>query len=99
MTSCWGWILGQTTTWTIVHPISEESPMNNWTREDTLAAEVEIMLLFKAHDDIYNQSIHSRNSYKAEEIKWGYKFSPMFYVQEDGKTILELDKINDHQKA
>jgi inward rectifier potassium channel len=81
--------------WTIVHPIDSDSPLNGIGAEDLEKSDTEIMILIRAFDDTFAQNVHSRNSYKFSEIRFGEKFKPIFSRMEDGFTKLELDKISD----
>jgi inward rectifier potassium channel len=74
--------------WTIVHPINEESPMNGLSQQDLEEIDAEFILLFKAFDETYAQTVHSRISYASHELIWGAKF-----------TVLEMDKIGSYQKV
>lgn len=86
--------------WTIVHPINEDSPLYELTETDLQETQAEILVLFKAYDDTYNQHIHTRFSYPNHEIIWGKKFLPMYHRSEtDNSTILDLQKISLVQDA
>jgi len=86
--------------WTIVHPLDEESPLLNFSQDDLAEAEAEFLFMFKAFDDTYSQTIHTRSSYAYNDIIWGAKFLPMFHPSEDGNsTVIEFDKINLHESA
>lgn len=80
--------------WTIVHPIDENSPFNGLTEADILDLKIELIVLLKAFDDTFSQTIYSRSSYKCTEIKMGKKFIPMFTTMENGKTLLDLRMID-----
>jgi inward rectifier potassium channel len=80
--------------WTIVHPINEESPLRDLTEKDLEALDVEIMVNIKAIDDTYVQQIFDRSSYHWEEIKWDVKFATMIGVDQHGATTLDLKKIS-----
>jgi inward rectifier potassium channel len=41
--------------------------------------------------------VHSRTSYQHHEIIWGAKFKPTFDRDEDGRIVLDLSKISDHE--
>jgi len=84
--------------WTVVHPISAESPFSNLTEEDLKRGEAEILVLIKAFDDTFSQTVHSRTSYQHDQIIWDAKFQPMYAPDEEGITTLDLSKINDYQK-
>lgn len=64
-------------TWTIVHPIDEKSPFYGLSIEDLKKRDFEVIILIKAISDTFNQSIYSRNSYKAEDLVVGAKFKPI----------------------
>lgn len=80
---------------TVVHPITDKSPLWNMNAEDLATADVELYILVRAYDDVYNSIVQQRTSYIFSEIKYGEKFVPMYHEQPDGSTtIVELDKIN-----
>lgn len=70
--------------WTIVHPIDEQSPLWGWTEEQALAAESEFLVLLTATDEVFAQTVHSRTSYSATEVIWNARFSTMFKDKEGG---------------
>ncbi len=86
-------------TWTIVHPISENSPLYKLTRKDLLAQNVEFLILIKGFDDTFAQQVHSRYSYLGNEIHWGRKFEKAFTANMQGDLVVELGKINDTTEA
>ncbi|WP_240531654.1 hypothetical protein [Maribacter sp. 4G9] len=73
------------TMWTIVHPISEKSPLHKFKSEDLLEKDTEFIAVIKAFDESFSQSVYSRSSYKAYEIKWGEKFT--YLAKRDLKGI------------
>ncbi|MEM6630406.1 MAG: ion channel [Bacteroidota bacterium] len=81
--------------WTIVHPIDKASPMHGKTKADLIAANAEFLVIIKGYDDTFAQTVHARYSYKCEDLIWGAKFEPMYYTDEDGMTVVEIDKIDD----
>jgi inward rectifier potassium channel len=83
------------TSWTIVHPIDEDSPLHGITKEQLIAGNPEILILLSAFDDTFSQTVHSRTSYKGHEIIWGAKFKTMMGTPQNGNSVLLLDKISD----
>jgi inward rectifier potassium channel len=82
--------------WTVVHPIDPTSPMWGFTQKDLLGADAEILILLTGTDETLSQTVHSRSSYKADEIVWGAKFANMFMRTEaDGIIGMNLDRIHD----
>lgn len=84
------------TNWVINHPIDEESALYGKTPEEIKALEVEVFILLKGFDDVFSQTIYSRHSYTADQFVWGAKFRRPFYVNEKGKTVLDLTKIGEY---
>ena len=82
--------------WTVVHPIDPSSPMWGLTQKDLLDADAEILILLTGTDETLSQTVHSRSSYKADEIVWGAKFANMFMRTEaDGIIGMNLSRIHD----
>jgi len=88
-------ILFMPLTWTVVHPIDAESPLLNLTAQDLTRLQAEVMILIKAYDDTFSQTVLSRYSYRFDEIAWGQHFAPAFSVDPQGDLMLELQKVGD----
>lgn len=84
-----------TLSWTIVHPITEDSPFYKFTKEDFANAKGELLVFIKAFDDMFSNTVATRTSYTLQELIVGAKFVPMYHRNnKKDKTILELDKLN-----
>lgn len=86
-------------TWTLVHPINEQSPIFGKNVDEHKDMMLEIMITIKGFDETYGDNVHSRYSYLYEDIVWGAKFLPAFHVQKEGAAILDIDKISLYEKA
>ena len=86
-------------TWTLVHPINEQSPLHGKSVEEHKDMMLEIMITIKGFDETYGDNVHSRYSYLYEDIVWGAKFSPAFHVHKGGAAVLDIDKISEYEKA
>ncbi len=82
-------------TWTIVHPIDQESPLWGKTPEDLAAQQAEVLILIKAYDDTFSQTVLVRHSYRHDEIVWGRRFAPAFHVDGQGDLVLEVPKVGE----
>ncbi len=83
--------------WTVVHPIDEQSPFYGFTEDDMKNSDAEIYVQLRGFDDVFSNYVQQRTSYTFSEILFNRKFVPMFRESEDGKsTILELQKLNIH---
>ena len=89
-----------TLSWTIVHPINEDSPFYKFSKDDYRTCMGEILVYVKAFDDMFSNTVVSRSSYTLNEIVLGAKFLPMYHKNEESnKTILDLDKLNSFIEA
>jgi inward rectifier potassium channel len=86
-------------TWTVVHPIDETSRLFDLAKEDLEEMDAEFIIILKGFDDTFSQHVYSRSSYKYNEIVWGAKYLNNFNKVENGINIVELDKLNDFEKA
>jgi len=89
-----------TLSWTLVHPINENSPFYKFSLEDFANTKGEILVFIKAFDDMFSNTVVARTSYVMEEIVLGAKFVPMYYKSEhENKTIIDLENLNDFEKT
>jgi len=82
--------------WTVVHPIDSNSPMRGLTHKDLVDSDAELLVLLIGTDETISQTVHSRSSYKADEIVWGAKFANMFLrTESEGIIGMNLSRIHD----
>ncbi|MBC8168051.1 MAG: hypothetical protein H7Y20_19560 [Bryobacteraceae bacterium] len=81
-------------TWTIVHPIREDSPLFGRTSDDMARDQAELMILIRSFDDTFSQNVSARHSYTHKEIVWNARFEPAFHFDEAGDMVLELEKLH-----
>ncbi len=85
-----------TLSWTVVHPIDPSSPVWGFTKKDLLDADAEVLILLTGTDETLSQTVHSRSSYKADEIIFGAKFANMFLRSEAAGIVgMNLSRIHD----
>lgn len=82
-------------TWTIVHPIDASSPLFGKSREELAQHSAEFLVLIQGFDDTFSQQVHSRYSYRHDDLVWGAKFVPAFKVSPKGDLVVELDRIDE----
>jgi len=87
------------TTWTIVHPIDENSPMTYWTAEDFARNQSEVLVFVKGYDETFAETLHARTSYRHYDIIYGAKFVSATEPGPDGSIVIALDKISDYSKV
>lgn len=83
--------------WTVVHPIDDKSPLWNRTPAELAAEQTEFLVLIKAFDDTFSQTVHAQISYTAAELVWNARFTPAFSVNPEGEFVLDLARLNDYE--
>ncbi|MGA2149019.1 MAG: ion channel [Bryobacteraceae bacterium] len=81
-------------TWTVVHPIDSGSPLWGKTPEEIARLQPEIMILIKAYDDTFSQTVLTRHSYTFPEFVFGARFAPAFHVDPAGDIVLDVPKVS-----
>ncbi len=82
--------------WTIVHPIDENSPLWGATEQDLRDWDAEFLILLNGFDETFSQTVHTRSSYKAEELEWGARYRSMFLpATEEGILAVDVRRIHD----
>jgi inward rectifier potassium channel len=86
--------------WTVVHPLNQESPLNEYSAADMKKADLEIYVSVRGFDDVYSNLVQQRTSYTFEEILFGRKFVQMYRESENGRTtIVELDRLHETKEV
>ena len=86
-------------TWTIVHPIGEDSPLLRLSREDLETRQAEFLIMIKAWDETFSQTVHQRFSYRFDEIVWDGKFRPAFAINDRGDMVLEVGDVSAYNRV
>jgi len=73
--------------WTVVHPITPESPMAGMDETAMAKGDVEIFIVMSAFDEASSQTVYTRTSYKASEIAFGARYRDIFVGSGDKPTI------------
>jgi inward rectifier potassium channel len=73
--------------WTIVHPIDDESPLKDVTEQELISSDAEFFVLLSGMDETFSQNVQTRSSYKASEIVWNAKFRNIFIRDAQGRTL------------
>jgi inward rectifier potassium channel len=81
--------------WTAIHPITEDSPINGVTREAMEAASAEIIVSVLGLDETFAQTVHARYSYRASDILWGQRFVDILERRPDGAISIDYTHFDD----
>jgi len=87
-------------TWTVVHPIDPDSPLWGVTDAELRASDAEFLVLLNGFDETFSQTVHTRSSYKADEIVWGAKFRSVFNpLLADGTISIDIRKLDEIERV
>src|SRR5262249_50124238 len=77
-------------TWTVIHWITETSPLYRATPASLEASEVEIIVSVVGLDESLSQTVHARHSFLPDEIAWGARFVDVISRLPDGRRQVDL---------
>ncbi|MEL7535292.1 MAG: K+ channel, inward rectifier, partial [Bacteroidota bacterium] len=53
----------------------------------------EFLIIISGYDDTFAQMVHQRSSYKCSDIIWGARFVRAFHTDENGQSVVDIDKV------
>lgn len=77
-------------TFTIMHHVTEDSPLFKTTPADWENDEIELLINVVGTDDTLLQPVYARTRYLAHEVKWGTRFVDVLSELPDGKLQLDV---------
>ncbi|WP_162055326.1 ion channel [Pontibacter pamirensis] len=81
--------------WTIVHHIDKDSPLYNIGSKELEEQRAEVIILIKGYDEAYGQTVHSRFSYRFDEILWDVRFKKVYDTDAEGEIVFDLHKLHE----
>jgi inward rectifier potassium channel len=81
--------------WTIVHPITPDSPLFGESPESISRSEVELLATLVGVDDTSLQPVHARKRYLDREILWGARHADVLSEDEGGNIVLDVRRFHD----
>jgi inward rectifier potassium channel len=85
--------------WTVVHPIDASSPLFGLSHEQLAADNAEFLVLLTGFDETFSQTVHTRSSYKPEEVVWGAAFKNMYNPPRDGVLSVDIGRLHDFERV
>lgn len=81
--------------WTLLHRITEKSPLWGATPDSLEAAEAELLVSLSGTDDTSLQPVHGRHLYEHFSIRWGHRLVDVLSENAQGDVVLDLRKFHD----
>ena len=80
--------------WTIVHPITRESPLAGITPEALAASQAEFLIVVSALEETFSTRVSARSSYVWDEIRWDVKFASIFANGPEGVIAIDVERLS-----
>jgi inward rectifier potassium channel len=81
-------------TWTLMHPIDEESPLFNYDAERLAQDDVRLFLTVEARDDVLAASVYDMKGYAAADFAFGQRYAEAVSIDEQRRTVADLSRIS-----
>ena len=81
--------------WTVMHPIDQDSPLYGLSPEDMIEHDMEIVVMLNGLDEILADRIYARHAYWADEIVWNRRFVDVISVTPNGSRLVDLTRFHD----
>jgi inward rectifier potassium channel len=80
--------------WTVVHPITADSPLRGVTPESFAASQPELFVHVRAHEETFSTQVTARTSYVSEDFRWDAKFASIFVSAADDVIAIDVDRLD-----
>ncbi len=80
--------------WTVVHPISADSPLRGVTPDQLRASEAEFLILTTAHEETFSTRVSVRASYTWSEVTWDAKFASVFTTAVGDGLAIDVERLS-----
>jgi inward rectifier potassium channel len=85
--------------WTLVHPIDQNSPLFGFTESELRDSDAEFFILLTGIDETFAQQVHARSSYKPAEIVWGARFASILHRTPGGAMAVNVARIHEMERV
>ena len=81
-------------TWTVMHPITPDSPLYGMTDADLIHTDTELVITLTGLDETLSQTVHARHSYGPSDILRNMIFVDLFTHLPDGRFAIDYDRFH-----
>ena len=82
-------------TWTLFHPIDEQSPLFGLTGDDILSSELNFLVGLSGFDESSAQIVRARHSYASQDLRFDHEFVDVITTDPDGARRVNYARIHD----
>ena len=80
--------------WTIVHPITADSPLAGITPEALAASQAEFLIVVSALEETFSTRVSTRSSYIWDEVRWDVRFASIFANGPEGVIAIDVERLS-----
>ena len=80
--------------WTVVHPITADSPLAGVTPESLADSQAEFLIFVNALEETFSTRVSTKTSYIWDEIRWDVKFASIFANGPDGVIAIDVERLS-----
>ena len=80
--------------WTVVHPITADSPLAGVTPEELAASQAEFLVFVSALEQTFSTRVTARTSYLWDEVRWDVKFASIFANGPEGMIAIDVERLS-----
>ena len=84
-----------TLTWTLFHPIDEESPLAGMSEGDLMASQMNFVLTVAGLDETSAQVVRARTAYAAQDLRPNHEFVDVFSIDENGVRHVDYSRLHE----
>ena len=84
-----------TLTWTVMHPINENSPLWGATTQSLSQTRAMLLVSFNGIDETVCNSLYAPYSYTAGDILWGHRFADIILQTSEGHQYVDYAHFHD----
>jgi inward rectifier potassium channel len=81
--------------WTLIHHLDEKSPLYGLTLENVSERVVGLIVSFSGVDDTMVQTVHARQMYNVEDLRFGARFVDMIDNSQPGTLIIDHSQLDE----
>lgn len=82
-------------TWTIMHPITVDSPLNEWVAKRAVPDGADVIVVVSGTDDRTGHTMYGRWAYSGDDIRWDSRFVDILGKADDGVRTIDYRRFHD----
>ncbi|MEC5218581.1 inward rectifier potassium channel [Actimicrobium sp. GrIS 1.19] len=81
-------------TWTLMHEITEDSPLHGHDAASLSATGVRLFVIFEARDHALASVVYDVKEYRHDDFRFGMRFQDSISIDSYGRTVADLNKLS-----